>query len=701
MDNETDYILKEAKVNCFKTKQGERDWLLTETDSDNVYKKNGIKDTKDVRRFAPILVLTNFYSFFKCLEEEAEKGRESKILGDDCGSLSENDIKERVEAAKNNIERTKRKIENNHLNFLLNSSIWIRFCDNGDWNGDCSNDSTKTADVKNAEEEFKWFKELELYDFKPAKEYIEYQLRVQSMNYLAEIGAHDAHITPMLYSSEVEYRDFFIGEKSSISFKFLEGTGESGDFQTEDVALRILLVDDKIGKVQNGNNNVLQQCAEEEKKEGKWRCKDCIYPQDNNKNEEPCKLQVIKKLLSGDFISKDKQDNKRTKYNKKTYWADDIHSYCVDAIHIKDLWEKKSETSVDNSTLELKKDKVEQINKNLKIEREKKLCVQIIGVRDLESALALMSCCKFDVILLDYLLGKRTDIQTERVYSTELFEFLSYDFHANCAVPDIVTMLQEASGFDSTQLEKFRDEVKLNRGPLDKYWIVPMTSYNSSFIADLQRRNVRLIDHRWNISQGADPINTPWRFLYKLNEFVDLQLRSSVFWKKQLMTFIRYTCEDFKTRFEKIQNEEVSCFEEFQQFMGAEYANFMKRYGARKLIERDAFGDPSDQSLFAKYVNENFYNNYNKYGIETELNRLMQSFYYTASIMFDDRYGRQHLREAFERMRMFIAYNKLEDSLEIDEDKKKLLRGLRFLYAVIDSEFNCAKIDKWLEKNKQ
>lgn len=636
----------------------------------------------------PTLICTNHFSFYNLLFGKNKGTTPPEKIGG--------------EAAKYNIINTKKKLENNVLNFLMNSSIWLRFCDNGDWDGKDS--GQKTEDIIDAQKEFRWFKELGLYDYKAAKEYIEYQIRAQKNNYLERFGAHDVHITPMLYSNEVEYRDFFIGEKSDIFFKFLGGTGESKGFQTKDVALRILLVDDKIGKVQNGNNNnVLQQCAEEEKKEGKWRCKDCIYPQDNNKNEEPCKLQVIKKLLSGDFISKAKQDGKRTQYNKKTYWADDIHSYCVDAIYIKDLWEIKKEKnnkSEDNSTLVLKKDKVEQINKDLKIEGEK-LCVQIIGVRDLESALALMSCCKFDVILLDYLLGKRTDIQTERVYSTELFEFLSYDFHANYDVPDIVTMLQEVSGFGFTQLEKFRDEVKLNRGPLDKYWIVPMTSYNSSFIADLQRRNVRLIDHRWNISQGADPINTPWRFLYKLNEFVDLQLRSSVFWKKQLMTFIRYTCEDFKTRFEKIQNEEVSCFEEFQQFMGAEYANFMKRYGARKLIERDAFGDPSDQSLFAKYVNENFYNNYNKYGIETELNRLMQSFYYTASIMFDDRYGRQHLREAFERMRMFIAYNKLEDSLEIDEDKKKLLRGLRFLYAVIDSEFNCAKIDKWLEKNKQ
>ena len=249
-------------------------------------------------------------------------------------------------------------------------------------------------------------------------------------------------------------------------------------------------------------------------------------------------------------------------------------------------------------------------------------------------------------------------------------------------------------------LEQFRDEVKLNRGPLDKYWIVPMTSYNSSFIADLQRRNVSLIDYRWNISQGADPINTPWKFLYKLNEFVDLQLRQSVFWKSQLMTFFQYTCEDLEKCLKILPINNSYCFEEFQQFMGAEFANFMKRYGARKIIEHDANSQsPSEISLFAKYIKENFYNEYNCYGVETELNQLMQRFYHRAATMFNERYGQQRLRETFERMRVFIAYNKLEDSIEDNIEKVKLHRGLRFLHTVIDSEFDSEIIKEWIRNN--
>ena len=47
-------------------------------------------------------------------------------------------------------------------------------------------------------------------------------------------------------------------------------------------------------------------------------------------------------------------------------------------------------------------------------------------------------------------------------------------------------------------------------------------------------------------------------------------------------------------------------------------------------------------------------------------------------------------------MRVFIAYNKLE---EVAEDSNKLLYYLRFLYAVIDSEFDCKIINDWLDYN--
>lgn len=639
---------------------------------------------------SPCLIRTNFYSFFHCLLDNVES--DSSIL---CGKdipVSE----ETKELVKRNIVATKKKLEAN-MNFLLNSSIWVRFCDNGNWDG--ASDETKSNDIKLALEEFKWFDILHLYEFKAAQEYIEYQLRAQNQNYLVEIGGHGVHISPMIYSDEVEFRDFFLTQNNKLSFKYLLADPvKSKGFQTNDISLRILLVDDKISISKDAS-----QCTRLRK------CDNC----DTCTEVNACKLRVIRALLSGEFI---RDTTKRDAFKKKTYWADNVESFVVNNVGVPEIWE------VDGTT-----NKLYLSNKGVTSTFENGVTksfngVQIIGVRDLETALSLMSFCKFDIILLDYLLGSRSQIDTTRTYSTELFEFLSYDFFKN-EKSDVVEFVKDSfrtryanvyPEIDNNKLnnllKQFQDNVKLNRGPLDKFWIFPMTSYNSSFISDLQSKHVKLIDHRWNISQGADPINTPWKFLYKINEFVDLQLRQSVFWKNQLMTFIQFTGEDFEEQFEKefsTPQEDESCFESFQRFMGAEYANLMKRYGTQDLIERDAAGDGGlSSSPFAGFISKSFYNDFINHGTEIELNRLMRIFYHHAATMFDDRYGRKHLRESFERLRVFIAYNNLDvldtvpGNTETMNPKLILRRGLRFLNVVIDSDFNAKTIHDWLNLNK-
>lgn len=629
------------------TKKKVRDWVDRE-----------LHDFSD----GPIIINTNIYSFFNCLLDNINCD-DPKILG------NKNTITdEHKEVVKKNIESTQ-KILIDNINFLLNSSIWIRFCDNGNWDG--SNEKTLTQQTKDALEELEWFNALQLYSFKPAKEYIEYQLRGQSQNYLAEIGGHGVHITPTIYSNEVDFRDFFLGKEkhNKLWFKLLGKLTFTRGFKTNKVNLRLLLLDDKIGT-----------CGIDEQRNPIHKTGGC----NNCKNATDCKLRVINSLLSGDFI---KDTEKRKLFKEKTYWADKVTSVITSKTKITDIWNALNNPDKLYLTRQ-EKAAITELEHLLPKDEEG---VQIVGVRDLETALALMSYCKFDIILLDYLLGRRNyKEENERTYSTELFEFLSHSFKNDLdSAPAVVDMLKENNPqLSDIQLKEFQDNVRLNRGPLDKFWIIPMTSYNSSFISDLQSKHVKLIDHRWNISQGADPINTPWKFLYKLNEFVDLQLRQSVFWESQLLTFIRFTCEDYYERFKEwYAKDKELCFDDFQQFMGAEYANLIKRYGARKLIERDAYEIGVKQSPFAKYVNDSFFENKFFY-VTTELNRLMQEFYHQAATMFDDRYGRQRLRESFERLRVFIAYNRLDKKLADKKGHDSLIDGLDFLRKVIDSEFD-------------
>lgn len=567
----------------------------------------------------------------------------------------------------------------------------MRLCDNKDWDGTFDSDSQPES-VTRALKEFKWFNEnLHLYEFRAAREYIEYNVRLQNANYLDELGSHGSYITPTIYSDEASLRDFFIydGSKPN-SFDFLGEEKKQNDFHSNNVQMRILVIDDKIGNHRTNANDI---------SESKIICEDCtnckVYKDVRNENEEGCKLDVIRKLLSGVFIGN--VDKQHDKFKENTYWTNNVKAFCVDKVTISDVWQTDSNIS---SKLIRKDTWVKDWNTFVNCESD---CVQLIGVRDLESALVLMSCCKFDIILLDYLLGKRQGNQRGRAYGTELFEFMNYEFAGDFQdAPDIVKMLQKSSIKNGEKIEQipfgllkeFRDKVRFNRGPMDKYWIVPMTSYNSSFISDLQRRNVRLIDYRWNISQGADPINTPWKFLHKMNEFVDLQLRQSVFWKSQLLTFLQYSCRDFKEQLTNKENVD-SCFNVFQSFMGAEYATFMRLYGGRRDVERDAIigGDKSNKSIFSTYITRSFYNA-PEYAIENELNRLMQRFYYTASTMFDESDSRNRLLRTLDDLRIFIEYNYLYDSIE-KENKYKLRYGMNFLHAVIDSEYNRTKIQNW------
>ena len=248
------YEKKDALLGDVLTRKKAREWLC-----------GNINFSNDNKPQQPFLVRTNFYSFFDCLREDAKKGRNSRILGD-TRNLNDDKIESQKLVLKN-IEKTKSKIENDALDFLLNSSIWIRFCDNGDWDGTAS--SSMSEDVKSAKEEFDWFKNLGLYDFDAAKEFIEYQVRAQKENYLDPTinGGHSTHVSPMVYSNEVEFRDFFFGGESTINFKFMENQAKENGFKSSDVSLRILLVDDKMCESCEG------KCSGCEGKNGKDKCR--------------------------------------------------------------------------------------------------------------------------------------------------------------------------------------------------------------------------------------------------------------------------------------------------------------------------------------------------------------------------------------------------------------------------------------------
>lgn len=437
-------------------------------------------------------------------------------------------------------------------------------------------------------------------------------------------------------------------KREEIKFKRVE------DFYN--IAFRILLIDDKIGEKKKAcaTKNYISIMGDNPIIKIKSCGNSCSGKYD-------CKLYTIKTLMTYKPL-------RDIEYHYHYWNQDGIDTYyCPTIIH--DFINEENESfSIFNKEINVYSEKKEKKDNSLNINCDFALTVkkfdnvQIIGVRDVRTALVLLSKYKFDMVFCDYLLDNKNDRSDEREYVNQLFDFLSHEYR------------KEKGSLNFW--DNFRHSVLDNRGPLGKYWIMPITGFNQTFIHDLYRNHFNLIDYRWNISNGADPITTPWQFLYHLNRFVELQLRSCVFTMEQLLTFLLYTCQDLKA-LENTKGGKVS-FDDFQSFMGSEYSTLMQLYGNKLPIKRDAVidgtneDDKANKSVFATYIWNKFYAN-SDYVNEIELHRLMHRFYHQASVMYNDRNGIQRLNEAFENLYFFIHTNaKVKDEIsKFGEGKNK------------------------------
>lgn len=488
---------------------------------------------------------------------------------------------------------------------------------------------------------------------------------------MVETSEHDKDEYIMLQET---CKDFLINNNKCTSgcFKFL-GDLNDGGFHSANVHLRILLM-------------LMKNNAEEEHSDDSSTIFTKIVTDDNSL------AWTIKSLLEKGVIGSG--GTVEAFDPSHTYWGENVKAYRLKkGLTIESVWDCSDDDFVLKQIEPIDKALVENYDRKIAPKQEPSFVyddVQIVEVGDFESAMVLLSCCKFDVILVE---------------DTDLFDFLRGDGDNMDGMFPSLNKMKGNDGNDIRSEEKtriingFRNVVKLNRGPLDKYWVLPI---KEGFHKLLREKNIRTTDHRWNIGFGVDPEIHPWEFLYRLNEFIDLQLRLSVYKRETLITFLQYTIDDLKDRMRRRIYETDGSrkkitgttlfFDGFQDFMGAEYSNFMKRYGARKLIERDAIkvDDKSNKSLFATCVRDEFYS---KFPIDTELNRLMQRFYGRAAIMYNDRYGRQRLRESFEALRGFVVYHGLSED-------RKMKDGLNFLRMVIDSEFYLHKVGEWMDYYK-
>jgi CheY-like chemotaxis protein len=123
---------------------------------------------------------------------------------------------------------------------------------------------------------------------------------------------------------------------------------------------------------------------------------------------------------------------------------------------------------------------------------QEKPFLQIQYAPDTSTALEMLKNAHFDVILLDYLLGRESAISEARQLG--------------------ITLLSEILKPEN------KNQIKL--GPDNRLWIFSVTSFSWAFIDHIREEGLSQYNPIWTFNRGADPVNTPNAFLFYFTEFL-------------------------------------------------------------------------------------------------------------------------------------------------------------------------------------
>ena len=464
-----------------------------------------------------------------------------------------------------------------------NTNIWIRHVK---W--DESEELIK-EEIEKIYDYFKLCYELKLYEQDSAEEYIDYHLRIQKENHLS--GDHKDYVYPYLYASEDidlnENIELNPGLKSKVYF-------------------RILLIEDKLGNANLAAGTEGRcSCKHIEFENNELKRSACSY-YCNDDDSDKCKLKIIKDLL---------ELKRNTSQHDKIYWKhENIQSFYFSIEIDENIDYKFNEMFLDSNS------------------------IQIFGVKDVKTAKAFLKSkdIKFDLILLDYLLGEKVDNNViNREFGTELLSFL---------------------GTESPLKNKILSNASLG----NRLWLFPITAFAPTFLNYMQSERISLLTNNWYIYYPTNPIVTPNQFLRNLNEFIGMMVDRSVYTPEDLLGFFNRSSEKVPDKFEK-----------YVSFMGAEYQRFIQLYGSRSTITRD-----KDVSLFAKSVYDEFYTQ-EKNSKAITLNNHLRKFYYASTFLVKEREGWEQLRKTWDILSKYIFKYFNEDIIkEFDKRLSTLIQEL-------------------------
>lgn len=242
---------------------------------------------------------------------------------------------------------------------------------------------------------------------------------------------------------------------------------------------------------------------------------------DNIEQEFPLAIESLKCQLGSDYykaeVAKESLEF-QLRLTENNYLEDGTHSnHIVPFLFHNELFFKKLSKSNENRLhgyrwrILLIDDQAETNVKGLKLTK-REIIEELL--KEMETSLGsnrqieLIACSRFeeiteviknkapDIILLDYLLDDKEPGQNtqKRWLGSEVLKKLEDDVKAGT--------------------------LKTEKQPLGYFWIMPISAFTHTMQSDLKQKGIQYFNRLWMMSDGADPINTPELFKFKLSELM-------------------------------------------------------------------------------------------------------------------------------------------------------------------------------------
>lgn len=315
-----------------------------------------------------------------------------------------------------------------------------------------------------------------LYNLYISHEYADLNARLVGQSYLTQNKtSHGAFISPFLFHSEKQANNRLIEEGRLCIEK---------NKDLKNAKWRILLIDDHANKnlsekklITEGDNDEKQKIDDHTNKNLSEKELISEWDNDEKQKKELCKTGKLQ-LIINDLLSLEP--------HTKIVWC------CPTSNEMACIEKGKSFEPSWNS-----------IDQNGSWEKEN-FAIAIMCARSIHEAEVLIKYAKFDLILLDYLLG---NTPKGREYSYQFLKNIDSDYKA----------IKQNKALKPDERHKKLSYI----GPLGHLYFMYISAFVTAISERLQEQSLIRDTKYWHIGRGACPTNTPQLFLYYLYRLME------------------------------------------------------------------------------------------------------------------------------------------------------------------------------------